>query len=503
MVGRRRQRGAPAAAPGRVQALARRRAAPGARRARRASSAAPGTPPSPTPGARVAHAATSPPRSRRRRSPARPTSRSADATQQIDWANAAAAAGRTSPWPAQPGRPRHRSPRHRRPVAHRHSRAAIPLTAPLSSGYRITKTVTPVEPRDAGPAQRRRPPARPPRGRGAERHDLGGGRRSDPRPAPRTSAPAWRATRRSHDRRAARDELDHRPASSSAASTPIAPTTTSCRRASRQPSTTIRLNQSGHFELPPTRVEALYAPEMFGEIPNAPSRCSRDDESIAAGIAAARPLQLAGIRAAGRRPPRSQGRRICRCSSRRSVVVGVVVTLRAVPTCRPAAFDDVRAAYCPVRCAAARSPRRGAARAARRPDAAAARRGRRSTTSRRRCWRAVIASEDRRFFAHGGVDWRAARRGAVAARCAAAPPRGASTITMQLAALLDPALQPRRRAAHARPRSGADARRLGARARLEKDADPRGVPQPGHLPRRAAGRRRRGRACSSARRRTA
>jgi uncharacterized protein YfaS (alpha-2-macroglobulin family) len=32
---------------------------------------------------------------------------------------------------------------------------------------------------------------------------------------------------------------------------------------------TLRLNQSGAFHLPPTRVEALYAPEMFGEIPNA------------------------------------------------------------------------------------------------------------------------------------------------------------------------------------------------------------------------------------------
>jgi hypothetical protein len=31
---------------------------------------------------------------------------------------------------------------------------------------------------------------------------------------------------------------------------------------------TIRLNQSGTFHLPATRVEALYAPEMFGEIPN-------------------------------------------------------------------------------------------------------------------------------------------------------------------------------------------------------------------------------------------
>jgi len=31
---------------------------------------------------------------------------------------------------------------------------------------------------------------------------------------------------------------------------------------------TVRLNAEGTFELPPTRVEAMYAPEMFGEIPN-------------------------------------------------------------------------------------------------------------------------------------------------------------------------------------------------------------------------------------------
>ena len=31
---------------------------------------------------------------------------------------------------------------------------------------------------------------------------------------------------------------------------------------------TLRLNQAGRFVLPPTRVEALYAPEMFGELPN-------------------------------------------------------------------------------------------------------------------------------------------------------------------------------------------------------------------------------------------
>jgi alpha-2-macroglobulin len=31
---------------------------------------------------------------------------------------------------------------------------------------------------------------------------------------------------------------------------------------------TMRFNNAGTFELPATRVEALYAPEMFGEQPN-------------------------------------------------------------------------------------------------------------------------------------------------------------------------------------------------------------------------------------------
>ena len=31
---------------------------------------------------------------------------------------------------------------------------------------------------------------------------------------------------------------------------------------------TMRLNQSGVFQLPPTHVEAMYAPEVFGDLPN-------------------------------------------------------------------------------------------------------------------------------------------------------------------------------------------------------------------------------------------
>ena len=32
---------------------------------------------------------------------------------------------------------------------------------------------------------------------------------------------------------------------------------------------TLRLNNVGEFSLPPSRVEAMYAPEMFGATPNA------------------------------------------------------------------------------------------------------------------------------------------------------------------------------------------------------------------------------------------
>ena len=53
--------------------------------------------------------------------------------------------------------------------------------------------------------------------------------------------------------------------------------------------------------------------------------------------------------------------------------------------------------------------------------------------------RRIVASEDRRFFSHGGIDWRAVA-GALRDGLRGQDSRGASTITMQLAALIDPAL---------------------------------------------------------------
>ena len=52
---------------------------------------------------------------------------------------------------------------------------------------------------------------------------------------------------------------------------------------------------------------------------------------------------------------------------------------------------------------------------------------------------AVIAAEDHRFLSHGGVDWIAAAS-AMRARLSGGRPRGASTLTMQLAAFLAPSL---------------------------------------------------------------
>ena len=49
----------------------------------------------------------------------------------------------------------------------------------------------------------------------------------------------------------------------------IAPTTTSCPKGKFTTEYTVRLNNAGRFDLPATRVEAMYAPEMLGEVPNA------------------------------------------------------------------------------------------------------------------------------------------------------------------------------------------------------------------------------------------
>ena len=145
------------------------------------------------------------------------------------------------------------------------SRAAIPLTAPLSSGYRISKTVTPLEPRTPGKLSvgdklqvRLEVEAQSdmtwvvvddPVPAGASHLGTGLARDSqmDAGESDELLAPAF-VERRFEAYRAYYDFVE---------------------KGRVVAEYTIRLNQSGRFEMPPTRVEALYAPEMFGEIPNA------------------------------------------------------------------------------------------------------------------------------------------------------------------------------------------------------------------------------------------
>lgn len=153
------------------------------------------------------------------------------------------------------------------------SRAARPLTAPVESGYRITKTLTALDPRVAGTSSRGdRVRVRldidaqrdvnwvvvdDPIVAGASHLGLGLARESRIEPE----------TARSGDDR--QSDFDYPPSY-------VERTTDSYRayfeylsKGRHHLEYEVRLNQSGHFRLPPSRVEALYAAELFGEIPNA------------------------------------------------------------------------------------------------------------------------------------------------------------------------------------------------------------------------------------------
>ena len=153
------------------------------------------------------------------------------------------------------------------------SLAAVPLTAPLASGYTLTRTVTPVEQADktlpAGQYTRgdvlrvalevnaSAPMAwvavTDPIPAGATILGSGLGRDSQiaTQGEKRAGGAGWPAfEERSFE--AFRSYYEYLP------------------KGTVTMEYTVRLNNAGRFALPPSRVEALYAPEMFGAVPNAP-----------------------------------------------------------------------------------------------------------------------------------------------------------------------------------------------------------------------------------------
>ncbi|MGB6053625.1 MAG: MG2 domain-containing protein, partial [Burkholderiaceae bacterium] len=153
-----------------------------------------------------------------------------------------------------------------KPWATVQSLAALPLAAPFSSGYRIAKSVTPVGQKEKGAAARG----------DIYRVELAIDAQADmswvvvhdPIPAGATllgsglgrdSAIAAGGERASGSAWLAYEERSFEFFRAYYQFVPKGKFTLSY---------TYRLNNAGRFQLPPTRVEALYAPEMFGELPN-------------------------------------------------------------------------------------------------------------------------------------------------------------------------------------------------------------------------------------------
>jgi alpha-2-macroglobulin len=190
-----------------------------------------------------------------------------DTTRRVEWTGAAAGGTAAFPWP--PGRA-DLTVDHAgtgRPWVTVLTRAAIPLAAPLEAGYRITKRVTPLEPRADGRLRRGDllrvhldieaqtdmtwVVVHDPVPAGASHLGTGLGRDSQLA----TQGERWRGQ--------AWPAFEERGFEAYRAYFAWVP------KGTFTVEYTIRVNQAGRFALPTTRVEALYAPELFAESPNA------------------------------------------------------------------------------------------------------------------------------------------------------------------------------------------------------------------------------------------
>ncbi len=183
----------------------------------------------------------------------------------VAWAKDPAGATLDLAWPAAPADLRVEQTGTGRPWVTVEARAALPLREPFASGYRVTKHVEPLEVAEAGTWHR------------GDRlrvrleieaqSDMGWVVLDDPVP----TGASHLGTGLGGDSAAQAD-----------ASEPVVPAFVERSFESWRgyyayvpkgrfvATYDIRLNQPGTFELPPTRVEALYAPELFGETPNPP-----------------------------------------------------------------------------------------------------------------------------------------------------------------------------------------------------------------------------------------
>jgi uncharacterized protein YfaS (alpha-2-macroglobulin family) len=188
--------------------------------------------------------------------------------QRLEWRSAAEGGVLDFPWPAAQSQLRLAHAGSGRPWAFVTARAAVPLAEPLGAGFRIRRSVTPVESHAPGKLSRG-DVARVSLEIDAQ-SDMTWVVVDDPIPAGARILGGSLARDSALLRAGARREGDAWPAFEERRFEGFRAYYRLVPKGRFTVEYTVRFDNPGRFELPPTRVEALYAPEMFGELPNAP-----------------------------------------------------------------------------------------------------------------------------------------------------------------------------------------------------------------------------------------
>ena len=189
-------------------------------------------------------------------------------TESMDWNTSPKGSEFVFPWPSQRTALSVSPPPTGRPWVTVQSLAAIPLKQPLSTGYKIRKNLIPIEQQHAGSwhqgdivrvrlqieaqADMTWVVVSDPIPAGAAVLGTGLGRDSSLATQGETQAEWFWPTFEERSLEAFRAYYEYVP------------------KGEWTVEYTMRLNNQGLFQLPPTRVEAMYSPEMLGEIPNEP-----------------------------------------------------------------------------------------------------------------------------------------------------------------------------------------------------------------------------------------
>ena len=188
-------------------------------------------------------------------------------TQTLVWNNAAKLGPVLQAWPQGPGTLGLAHSGTGKPWATVQSLAAIPLKAPLSSGYTIKKTITAVEQKTAGSWSRG----------DSYRVRLDLSAQADMSwvvvddPIPASASVLGNGLGRDSQLAAMGEKAAGRvwPTYEERAFDAFRAYYAFVPKGTWSVEYTVRLNNAGDFSLPATRIEAMYSPEMFGESPNA------------------------------------------------------------------------------------------------------------------------------------------------------------------------------------------------------------------------------------------